>query len=155
MKEKQYLLSKAIFLATTFHNNQFDKAGVPYILHCIKVMHYLKSDDEELNCIAILHDIIEDTKCSDIELYEAGMTDRIVNGIKALTKLKGMTIEQYLTQIKANKDAIKVKMCDLRHNSDIRRLKDVKQKDFDRIVKYHKMFQELNKLKETKNEQIS
>ncbi len=151
MKENQHLLSKAIFLATTFHHNQFDKAGIPYILHCIKVMHYLKSNDEELNCIAILHDIIEDTKCSDIELYKAGMTDRIVNGVVALTKSKVMTTEQYFTQIKANEDAIKVKMCDLRHNSDIRRLKDVRQKDFDRIVKYHKMFQKLSKLKNINN----
>ena len=140
---EQHLLSKAIFLATTFHCNQFDKAGVPYIIHCIKVMDYLKSDDEELNCIAILHDIIEDTKCSYIKLFEGGMTDRIVNGVKALTKLKEMTTEQYLIQIKANNDAIKVKMCDLRHNSDIRRLKNVRQRDFERIVKYHKMFQEL------------
>ena len=53
------LLSEAIKLATNFHDGQFDKAGVPYILHCIKVMHYLKTDDEELQCIAILHDILE------------------------------------------------------------------------------------------------
>ena len=139
----QHLLSKAINLAAIHHQDQFDKAGVPYIMHCVKVMDYLKSDDEELNCIAILHDIIEDTACSDIELIQAGMTDRIVNGVKALTKLKEMTTEQYLIQIKANNDAIKVKMCDLRHNSDIRRLKNVRQKDFERIVKYHKMFQEL------------
>lgn len=148
MAEKQHLLSKAISLATAYHQNQFDKAGVPYIFHCIKVMHYLKSDDEELNCIALLHDIIEDTTCSDIELIQAGMTNRIVSGVIALTKSKNMTTEQYLVKIKQNPDAVRVKMCDLRHNSDIRRLKDVRQKDFDRIVKYHKMFQELNKLKE-------
>lgn len=140
---EQHLLSKAIFLATTFHCNQFDKAGVPYIIHCVKVMDYLKNDDEELNCIAILHDIIEDTACSNIELIQAGMTNRIVAGVMALTKSKDITTEQYLAQIKQNNDAIKVKMCDLRHNSDIRRLKNVRQKDFERIVKYHKMFQEL------------
>lgn len=143
---KRKLLSKAIELAGTYHKNQFDKAGVPYILHCIKVMHYLKSNDEELNCIAILHDILEDTVCSEEELYQAGMTDRIVAGVIALTKSRDITTESYLNQIKKNIDAVRVKMCDLRHNSDIRRLKDVRQKDFERIVKYHKMFQELNNL---------
>ena len=143
----QRLLSKAISLAAAYHQNQFDKAGVPYIFHCIKVMHYLRSDDEELNCIALLHDIIEDTTCSDIELIQAGMTNRIVSGVIALTKSKDMTTEQYLVRIKQNPDAVKVKMCDLRHNSDIRRLKNVRQIDFDRIVKYHKMFQELKMTK--------
>lgn len=137
------LLSKAIKLAANFHASQFDKAGEPYFLHCIKVMHYLKTNDEELQCIAILHDIIEDTKCTDIDLEEAGMTKRIIDGIVSLTKSKDISIEDYLNQILKNKDAIKVKMADLRHNSDIRRLKKIRQKDFDRIVKYHQMYQEL------------
>jgi len=135
------LLSEAIKLATNFHDGQFDKAGVPYILHCIKVMHYLKTDDEELQCIAILHDILEDTKCTDINLKQAGMTQRIIDGVISLTKVKDISTENYLNQILKNKDAIKVKMADLRHNSDIRRLKSVRQKDFDRIVKYHQMYQ--------------
>jgi (p)ppGpp synthase/HD superfamily hydrolase len=135
------LLSEAIKLATNFHNGQFDKAGVPYILHCIKVMHYLKTDDEELQCIAILHDILEDTKCTDINLMQAGMTQRIIDGVVSLTKVKDISTENYLNQILKNKDAIKVKITDLRHNLDIRRLKSVEQKDFDRIVKYHQMYQ--------------
>jgi len=140
---KQKLLSKAIALATNYHDGQFDKAGVPYILHCVKVMHYLKSDDEELKAIAILHDVIEDTICSSLVLESLGFTKRIIDGVEALTKSKTMTTEDYLAKIKSNKDAIKVKLCDLRHNSDIRRLKNVCQKDFDRIIKYHKMYQEL------------
>lgn len=139
----QKLLDKAIKMATEAHWGQFDKAGVPYILHCIKVMHYLKSEDEELNCIAILHDIIEDTPYNLQNLYGMGMTDRIVAGVDALTKMPLMSPEIYMRRIKENPDAIKVKMADLRHNSDIRRLKDVRQKDFDRIVKYHVMYQEL------------
>jgi guanosine-3',5'-bis(diphosphate) 3'-pyrophosphohydrolase len=141
--KKQNLLSNAIHLATRAHDGQFDKAGVPYILHCLKVMHYLKSNDEELNCIAVLHDILEDTVVVERDLKDYDMTNRIIEGVKALTKIDKMTKEEYLSRIKTNSDAIKVKMADLRHNSDIRRLKDVRQKDFDRIVKYHSMYQEL------------
>lgn len=143
--KKQVMLGVAIELAASYHAHQYDKAGVPYIMHCIKVMKYLRSEDEELNCIAVLHDILEDTGCEEEELRFMGMSERVINGIKALTKIGNISTEDYLKQIKANPDAIKVKMTDLLHNSDIRRLKDVRQKDFDRIVKYHAMYQELKK----------
>jgi hypothetical protein len=48
-----------------------------------------------------------------------------------------------MEKVKANKDAVKVKMADLRHNSDIRRLKGVTDKDVARIAKYHKFYLEL------------
>ncbi len=43
----------------------------------------------------------------------------------------------------ANPDAIKVKMADLRHNSDITRLKGIRDKDIERMVKYQKFYLEL------------
>ena len=41
------MLNKAILLATTYHAGQYDRGGNPYILHPLKVMHYLKTEDEE------------------------------------------------------------------------------------------------------------
>jgi hypothetical protein len=43
----------------------------------------------------------------------------------------------------ASKDAMTVKSCDLRHNSDIRRLKGVTDKDIARIAKYHQFYLEI------------
>lgn len=140
------MLNKMLVLATTRHAGQYDKGGQPYILHTLKVMYYLKSDDEELQCIALGHDLVEDTGISYRELIDMGFTQRIVDGIKGLTKVPGETHEEYLTKIKANVDCIKVKLCDLRHNSDIRRLKGVTQKDIARIEKYHRMYMELKDL---------
>ena len=51
------LLSEMIKLVVNAHDGQLDKAGKPYILHCLKVMHYLKTDDEQLQCIALGHDL--------------------------------------------------------------------------------------------------
>jgi hypothetical protein len=34
-------------------------------------------------------------------------------------------------------------MCDLRHNSDIRRLKGITEKDVARIAKYHQFYLEI------------
>lgn len=137
------ILSKAILLATTKHDGQKDKGGMPYILHPLKVMHYLKTDDQELMAIAVLHDIIEDTDVTFQDLRNHGMTDRVVYAIKLLTKNPGQSYEEYIEGIKTNVDALRVKLCDLRHNSDIRRLKGITDKDIKRMVKYNRTFLEL------------
>lgn len=140
------MLTKMLVLVTNKHAGQFDKGGQPYVMHVLKVMYYTKTDDEELQCIALGHDLVEDCDVTFQELLDMGFTERIVNGIKGLTKVPGETNKEYMERIKANKDCIKVKLSDLRHNSDIRRLKGVTQKDIARIEKYHKMYLELRDL---------
>jgi (p)ppGpp synthase/HD superfamily hydrolase len=141
--KKGEMLSRMLHIATNAHHGQFDRGGQPYILHVLKVMHYLKSDDEELQCIALGHDVIEDTKTTYQELHEAGMSERVIAGIAALTKLPGQTLEEYKTGVFANPDAMRVKLCDLRHNSDIRRLKGVTDRDLERMKKYHEFYTEI------------
>jgi len=137
-----YLLSKMLVLTTNAHQGQYDKAGLPYILHPLKVMHYLKTDDEELQCIALGHDLLEDTivTCQDIL---NNFNDRIYSGINALTKLPDQSQESYEQQVLDSYDAMRVKLCDLRHNSDIRRLKGLREKDFTRLNKYCKFYQRI------------
>jgi len=141
--KKGELLGNVLVLATNAHAGQFDRGGKPYILHPLKVMHYLKSDDEELMCMALLHDVIEDTKTTWHDLEDAGCTPRVLAGVKALTKMPGQTYDEYKENVFANEDAMRVKMADLRHNTDIRRLKGVTQKDLDRLEKYNRFFMEL------------
>ena len=132
-----------IVIATNAHAGQYDKGGNPYILHPFKVMHYLKSDDEELQCIALGHDIIEDTDVTYLQLVEDGFTERVIQGIRDLTKLRGETYDEYKLRVMSNEDAMRVKMADLRHNTDIRRLKGVTEKDLVRIEKYHRFYLEI------------
>ena len=137
------MLSRMLVLATNAHDGQFDKAGKAYILHCLKVMHYLKSEDEELQCIALGHDLVEDTNVTYAELLDSGFSARIIEGIRSLTKQRGQTYDEYKHQVFANRDAMRVKMADLRHNSDIRRLKGITDKDIARIRKYHQFYLEI------------
>lgn len=137
------MLAKMLVLATNAHEGQFDKGGAPYILHPLKVMHYLKSNDEELQCIALGHDVVEDTKTTWEDLRAAGMSERVIAGIQALTKMPGQTYDEYKAAVFANPDAMRVKMADLRHNTDIRRLKGIRDKDIERMVKYQKFFLEI------------
>ena len=141
--KKGELLGKVLVLATNAHAGQFDRGGNPYILHPLKVMHYLKTTDEELQCMALLHDVVEDTKTSWKDLEEIGCTERVINGVKALTKQPGQTYDEYKETVFANEDAMRVKLCDLRHNTDIRRLKGVTQKDIERMAKYNQFFMEI------------
>ena len=142
------VLGRMIALMATKHAGQIHKAERPYILHPIAVMNMLSAeypDDYELMCIGIGHDGVEDTKTTYKELYELGCTDRIVNGIKAMTRLPGQTQEEYQLGVLENPDAIKVKMKDIIHNSDIRRLKGLEDKDFARAQKYQKFYIRLRK----------
>lgn len=141
--KKGEMLDKMLVLCTNAHRGQFDKGGCPYILHPLRVMSFLKTDDEELQCIALGHDVIEDTKTTYKDLREAGISERVIDGIRALTKVPGETYEEYKERVFASKDAMIVKSCDLRHNSDIRRLKGVTEKDIARIAKYHAFYLEI------------
>ena len=140
------MLNNMLLLATTAHAGQYDKAGKPYILHCLTVLHKIKSDEEELQCIAVGHDILEDTKTTYANLIEAGMTTRVIQGITDLTKMPGETYEAYKEKVLANPDARLVKKADLRHNSDLRRMKGVTEKDIKRVAKYMAFYAEIEAL---------
>ena len=155
--KKGEMLSKAIVIAVNGHNGQFDRGGNAYILHPLKVMHYLKTDDEELQVIAVLHDVIEDSSGENRVTYEdlrnAGISERVIVTVRGLTKVPGQTAEEYEQAVLSNIDAMLVKKEDLRHNSDIRRLKGVSEKDIKRMEKYNRFYLKIvAKLNELENE---
>lgn len=140
MTKNQTKLACMIQIAADAHANQYDKGGYPYILHPLAVMKILDSEDEELNCVATGHDLIEDTHITAAHLIAAGFSARVVNAIVALTKIEGETYEQYQEKVLANYDAVRVRIADLTHNSDFRRLKGVTDKDMERLNKYAKFY---------------
>jgi (p)ppGpp synthase/HD superfamily hydrolase len=142
-ENKGEMLGRMLVLVTNAHAGQYDRGGQPYILHPLKVMHYLRSEDEQLQCIALGHDVVEDTHVTYRDLREAGMSERVIAGIQVLTKLPGETLEEYKLRVFANPDAMRVKQADLRHNSDIRRLKGVTEKDIARTARYHEFYVEI------------
>jgi (p)ppGpp synthase/HD superfamily hydrolase len=120
--KKGEMLGTAIVIATNAHAGQFDRGGKPYILHPLTVMHKLLTDDEELMCIAVLHDTVEDCDVTYLDLETAGISSRVIEGVRALTKIPGETLDEYKARVFANRDAMMVKKPDLRHNSDLRRV---------------------------------
>jgi (p)ppGpp synthase/HD superfamily hydrolase len=136
-------LSMMLHLATNKHDGVYDRGGMPYILHPIAVMEMLNTKDEELKCIAVGHDLIEDTDVTADFLAKLGFSPRVVRGIVDLSKVAGEDSSAYKARVMSNVDAMRVKICDLRHNSDIRRLKGVSEKDIARMEKYHRFYIDL------------
>ena len=106
-------------------------------------MMRLRTSDEELMAIAVLHDVVEDCGVSFDELRAVGMTERVVTGVKDLTRQPGETYEQFIERLACNPDALRVKLEDLRDNSDLTRLKGVTEKDVSRMQKYMNAFKNL------------
>ena len=55
------LTIKAIKIAYKAHEGQYDQSGVPYILHPVHLAEQMT--DETTTCIALLHDVLEQSSC--------------------------------------------------------------------------------------------
>ena len=125
----------AMLIAFNAHHRQYDKSGVPYIYHPI---HLAEQMDTEAECIvALLHDVAEDTDITFEEL-EKQFSAEVIEALKLLTHDESVPYMDYIKKIKPNPIARKVKLADLRHNSDKTRLEKMTAKDRKRNEKYAK-----------------
>ena len=130
------LLERAIKLAVKYHKGQYDKGGNPYIEHPLRVMEDVESIEEKV--LAILHDVLEDCDVSKDQLIKAGIPEYLVEKLAILCKGKNEKYFDYIDRIKADRLTINVKLSDLKDNMNLKRLKEVTEKDINRIEKYKK-----------------
>ena len=146
-------LDNAIKFAVDIHHGQFDKGGNPYILHPLKLFHWAKQAgyDEDVQIVALLHDTVEDgAKDWDdrhrmMNQIQEMFGDYVAEMVDNLTKRRGESYDEYLKRVCLRSDSIRVKLLDLRHNSDIRRMKGITEKDFRRTQNYQRAYDKLNK----------
>ena len=113
------LTIKAMNLAYNAHHGQFDKGGVPYIFHPI---HLAEGMDEEIStCVALLHDTVEDTDMTLAQLAKE-FPREIVEAVDLLTHRDGVEYFDYVRAMKQNPIAVRVKLADLAHNGDLKRI---------------------------------
>ena len=145
-------LEKAIKIAVVAHTGQVDKGGNPYILHPLRVMLSLNSEEERI--VGVLHDVVEDCEGWTWErLREQGCSDEIIEALMSVSKtpeeekqFKEMDdpdekMEHYLQFIqraKTNKIGRNVKAADIRDNLDISRIDDITDSDINRLNRYKK-----------------
>ena len=113
------LIKKAALVAYNAHAGQTDKAGMPYIFHPFHVAEQMT--DEISVCVALLHDVVEDTAVTFGEL-EKQFPWEVADAVKLLTREEGEDYFEYIAKIKADPVAMAVKIADLKHNLDLSRL---------------------------------
>lgn len=128
------VLDLAVTIAVQAHRDQVDKAGWPYILHPLAVMHCV--DNLEIKAIAVLHDVAEDAPAYwDVvkHLLPLVVQDTVEN---YLTHRDGEAYMDYIHRVGTNSIATLVKLADLGHNSDESRITEPTQRDRSRWLKY-------------------
>jgi len=116
------------------HAGQLDKAGEPYILHVLRVMHTVEGI--KAKTVAAMHDLLEDTKVTEQDLRDAGFDAEIVDAVLALTKGSKETRIEAAKRAKINSLAREVKLADNADNMDLTRLVDPTEKDMLRMHEY-------------------
>lgn len=114
------LTKKALKICFNAHKDQVDKTGLPYVFHPFHLAEQM--DTEDAVCVALLHDTVEDTDISFEDLINEGFNENIINALKLLTHNDDTPYLEYVARIKENPLARKVKLADLRHNSDLTRI---------------------------------
>lgn len=116
-----HLTNEAMKIAYNAHHGQVDKGGIPYIFHPYHLAEQMT--DEYTTCVALLHDVVEDTQVTLEELAKT-FPKEVVDAVAVMTHKDGEPYLTYVARISTNPIAKAVKLADLRHNTDETRLEN-------------------------------
>ncbi len=128
------LTKKALRISFHAHKDQFDKSDIPYVYHPYEVASGFETENEV--CVALLHDVVEDTDMTFEALAREGFGEDIIGALKLLTHDSETPYFDYVRKIKRNPLAASVKLADLRHNSTRSRMNVITDWDEKRYRKY-------------------
>ena len=123
-------LEKAIKIAVKAHSGQVEKNGDPGILHPLRVMHSVSTNEEKI--VAVLHDVIEDSKLTFKDLKKAGFSDKIVNAVKSVSNLKGEEYFKFIKRASKNKIGRIVKIADTYDKITFERFTNLSSRNFNK-----------------------
>lgn len=135
-------LEKAIQIALKAHEGQTDKGGNTYVLHPLRLM--VQMPTEQLQTIAVLHDVVEDSAYTFEDLAKEGFPEEVISAIRALTKKEGEQYNDFINRVKLNPLAVPVKIADLKDNSNLDRIPNPTDVDLERVKKYQKVIELLS-----------
>lgn len=129
---------KAMQIVIKVHGSQVDKGGSSYIHHPVRVESMCSLWQDRL--VALLHDTIEDGDITAEYLLMQGFPHEIVDAVVSVTRNKGEEYFDFIQRCKTNPIGHRVKLADIKDNMDITRLKELTDKDIERLKKYHKAY---------------
>ena len=128
------LTKKALKLCFDTHKDQVDKSGMPYVFH---PFHLAEQMDDEISTVcALLHDVVEDSETTLDDLSNMGFPKEVIEVLSLLTHADDVPYMDYVREIKKNTIATKVKIADLKHNSDSTRVECADERMLERWKKY-------------------
>lgn len=136
------LIELALHRALKAYGGKVDKAGKPYILHPLRLVARL--DDPIAQCVALLHDVIEDSPTTADDLRNDGFPESVVSAVVVLTRRKGESYEAFIDRVRIHPLARKIKLLDIEDNMNLLRLNAVSEKDLQRVAKYHRAWKHLD-----------
>lgn len=130
-------LEHALVIAALAHAGQRDKAGQPYILHPLRMM--LKLETEQERMVALLHDVLEDTAVTLAELEEAGFSVEVLQAVQTLTRELGESRMEAAQRAAQDPLALSVKLADNADNLNPQRIAEPLEEDLQRMREYRKV----------------
>jgi hypothetical protein len=128
------LLETAIAIAVEAHSGQKERNGQPYIMHPLRVMQRVHTEEEKI--VAVLHDVVEDTPWTPAMLAKRGFPKYLLNALACVTVRKGESYPALIRRAASNPISRRVKLADLEDNTDIHRLPHLKASDRKDLNKY-------------------
>ena len=126
-------LEKAIKIAVKAHSGQKEKNGDPGILHPLRVMNSVKSNEEKI--VAILHDVIEDSNLTFKDLKKEGFSKKIINAIKSVSNINDENYFKFVKRASKNKIGRVVKIADTFDKLNIERINETSARNFTKYKK--------------------
>lgn len=109
------LTNRAMRIAYEAHAGQVDKCGMPYVFHPYHLAEQMP--DEVTTCVALLHDVVEDTAITLDEL-EREFPPEVTEPLRLLTHDPAVPYRDYIDALVVDPVARTVKRADLVHNLD-------------------------------------
>lgn len=139
---------KAHEIAVNYHYGQMygDKIYMYHLqdveskCRCLYKNTISDQDMFDLICVAILHDVLEDTDC-EYETIGHACGWKVADAVVSVTKVKGESYKDYIKRVRANDLGLKVKIADTLCNLE----ESIKISDMKRIKKYTKQLELLCK----------
>jgi (p)ppGpp synthase/HD superfamily hydrolase len=134
-------LHLAVQVAARAHQHQKRKDGTPYVAHPFKVLLRAQSmitegfpfepvEGQDVQIVAILHDVVEDTDVTFDELRELGFSENVLGALDSVTKRPGEKYMDFVARSKNNPVGRVVKLADIADNLEDQSALDPDEADF-------------------------
>jgi (p)ppGpp synthase/HD superfamily hydrolase len=127
-------VDRAMSIARLYHRGQRDKGGRSYFeAHVADVHQRVTDQSAAVQVVALLHDVLEDTDCTEVELRREFPAD-VVDAVVAITHRPGEPRSDYYERVRRNALALMVKLADIASNTDPSRMALLDEATRDRLV---------------------